>query len=60
MVDGQGDKGRESARSLKKDVAAEERKIEKAKGSPLAKGIKRVEERAASAVPKAPSPKQKG
>ncbi|BCH23618.1 hypothetical protein [Mesorhizobium sp. L-8-3] len=60
MVIGQGDKGRESARGLKKSVAAEERKIETAKGSPLAKGPKRVEERARSADPKDGRPKQKG
>ena len=54
------DKGDESARSMKKSVAAEERRIEAAKGSPLAKGPERVKERAASAVPKDDRSKQKG
>lgn len=60
MVREQDDKGRESARGLKTSVAAEERRIERAKGSPLAKGPKRLEERARSAHPKGTMPKRKG
>jgi hypothetical protein len=60
MITGKGDKARESAQGLEKSVAAEERKIEAAKGSPLAKGPKRVEERADSAGRKSAETTQKG
>lgn len=59
MTTGKGDRARESAQGLEKSVAAEERKIETAKGSPLAKGAKRAEERAHSAGRKSAESKQK-
>lgn len=41
-------KGKEAAKGLHKSAAADERKVEARKGSDLAKGAKRFEERAKS------------
>lgn len=50
--------GKESARGLRRSTAAEERKVEAQKGSDLAKGADRVEERSRSADGKGAGEKQ--
>ncbi|NVP55980.1 hypothetical protein [Mycoplana rhizolycopersici] len=50
--------GNESARGLRKAAAAEERKIEAEKGSDLAKGADRFEERSRSSDGKSANEKQ--
>jgi hypothetical protein len=50
--------GKESAKGLRQATAAEERKIEAAKGSPLKKGEKRFEERSRSSDGKSAGRKQ--
>lgn len=52
-------KGEEAARGLKKSTDAEERKVEAQKGSDLAKGAKRFEERSKSSDGKSAGTKQK-
>lgn len=52
-------KGREAARGLRKSAAAEEREIEAEKGSDLAKGHDRFEERARSSDGKSAGTKQR-
>lgn len=52
-------KGKEAARGLRKAAAAEERKIEVAKGSDLKKGADRFEERARSSDGKGAGEKQR-
>jgi hypothetical protein len=51
--------GRESARGLKQSTAQEEKKIEAQKGSDLAKGADRFEERAKSSDGKSAESKQR-
>ena len=51
-------KGRQSSEALKKNAAAEERKVERAKGSPLKKGADRFEERSESSDGKSAGQKQ--
>jgi hypothetical protein len=50
--------GKASAKGLRQATAAEERKIEAAKGSPLSKGAERVEERSRSSDGKSAGRKQ--
>ncbi|WP_223217411.1 hypothetical protein [Rhizobium cauense] len=50
--------GKKSAQALHRETKMEERKVETAKGSPLAKGAKRVEERAKSSDGKSAGEKQ--
>lgn len=50
--------GKESARGLRRAAAADEREVEAKKGSDLAKGAARVEERSRSADGKGPGEKQ--
>lgn len=52
--------GRESAKGLRRSAAAEERKTEADKGSDLAKGADRFEERARSSDGKSAGEKQQG
>ncbi|RWX78534.1 hypothetical protein EPK99_07945 [Neorhizobium lilium] len=52
------EKGRESARGLQQSAAKEETKVEAAKGSDLAKGADRVEERSKSSDGKSAGSKQ--
>jgi hypothetical protein len=52
------EKGKESARGLKRSTAKEERKIEAEKGSHLKKGAERFEERARSSDGKSAGNKQ--
>jgi len=52
--------GKESARGLRRSTAAEERKIEAEKGSDLAKGVDRFEERGRSSDGKSAGEKQRG
>lgn len=51
-------KGRQSSQALKKQAAAEERKVERTKGSPLKKGAERFDERSKSADGKSAGQKQ--
>lgn len=51
--------GKEAATGLRQATAAEERKVEQAKGSDLKKGAKRVEERSRSSDGKGPGEKQR-
>jgi hypothetical protein len=51
-------KGREAARGLQKAAAANERKVEAQKGSDLAKGADRFEERSRSSDGKSAGEKQ--
>jgi len=51
--------GREAARDLRQSTAREEQKIEKRKGSDLAKGEKRFDERSRSSDGKSAGTKQK-
>ncbi|MGJ7040439.1 hypothetical protein [Shinella sp. BE166] len=53
------DKGKEGARGLHKATRAEERKVEAEKGSDLAKGADRFEERSKSSDGKSAGEKQK-
>ncbi|MBD9375180.1 hypothetical protein IB238_21385 [Rhizobium sp. ARZ01] len=53
------EKGKEGARGLHKSARAEERKVEAEKGSDLAKGADRVEERAKSSDGKGAGDKQR-
>jgi hypothetical protein len=53
------EKGKESARGLRKATAAEERKTEAAKGSDLAKGAERFDERSRSSDGKGAGEKQR-
>lgn len=53
------EKGREAARGLRKNAARDERKVEAEKGSPLAKGADRFEERARSSDGKSAGAKQR-
>lgn len=53
------DKGKEGARGLHKATRAEERKVEAEKGSDLAKGADRFEERSRSSDGKSAGEKQK-
>ncbi|HTO30516.1 MAG TPA: hypothetical protein VL202_04965 [Pararhizobium sp.] len=50
--------GNESARGLRRSTAEEERKVEASKGSDLAKGADRVEERSRSSDGKSAGQKQ--
>ena len=50
--------GKQSARGLRRSTAAEERKVEASKGSSLAKGADRIEERSKSADGKSAGQKQ--
>ncbi|AXV15755.1 hypothetical protein CYG48_08635 [Neorhizobium sp. SOG26] len=52
------EKGRESARGLKQESRREEKKVEAQKGSDLAKGADRFEERATSSDGKSAGDKQ--
>jgi len=52
------DAGREAGESMKRAAKGEERKVEAEKGSPLAKGEKRFEERSRSSDGKSPGQKQ--
>jgi hypothetical protein len=52
------EKGKESARALRKNAAKEEKKVERAKGSDLAKGADRFEERSRSSDGKGAGEKQ--
>lgn len=52
------EKGRESARGLKKETRKEEKRVEAKKGSDLAKGADRVEERSRSSDGKSAGSKQ--
>lgn len=52
------EKGREAARGLKKETRKEEKKVEAKKGSDLAKGADRVEERSRSSDGKSAGSKQ--
>ena len=52
--------GKASAQGLKESSAKEERRVEQQKGSPLAKGADRVEERSKSSDGKSPGEKQQG
>ncbi len=51
--------GKEAAKGLQSSAAAEERKTESAKGSDLAKGADRVEERSKSSDGKSAGTKQR-
>lgn len=51
-------KRRQSSQALKKQAAAEKRKVERAKGSPLKKGAERFDERSKSADGKSAGQKQ--
>ena len=51
--------GKEAAEGLRKSAAEEERKVEARKGSDLAKGADRVEERSKSSDGKSAGAKQK-
>jgi hypothetical protein len=51
-------KGREAARGLRKNAAKEEKKVEAQKGSDLAKGADRFEERSKSSDGKSAGKKQ--
>ncbi|WP_105429970.1 MULTISPECIES: hypothetical protein [Neorhizobium] len=53
------EKGRESARGLKQSTHKEEKKVEAQKGSDLAKGADRFEERSKSSDGKSAGTKQK-
>ena len=53
------DKGKEGARGLHKSTRAEERKVEAEKGSDLAKGAGRFEERSKSSDGKSAGDKQR-
>ena len=53
------DTGKMSAKGLRKEAAAEERQVEAEKGSDLAKGAKRVEERSRSSDGKSAGEKQR-
>ncbi len=53
------EKGKKAARGLRKAAAAEERKVEAEKGSGLAKGADRVEERSRSSDGKSSGDKQR-
>ena len=53
------EQGRQAPRGLKKATAAEERKVEAEKGSSLAKGAKRFDERSRSSDGKSAGAKQK-
>ena len=53
------DTGKTSAKGLHKEAAAEERQVEAEKGSDLAKGAKRVEERSRSSDGKSAGEKQR-
>ncbi|WP_439628207.1 hypothetical protein [Shinella sp.] len=53
------DKGKEGARGLHKATRAEERKVEAEKGSDLAKGADRFEERSKSSDGKSAGEKQR-
>lgn len=52
------EKGKQSARGLRKSAAAEERKIESEKHSPLRKGADRFDERSRSSDGKSAGAKQ--
>ncbi|KQV27487.1 hypothetical protein ASC97_03645 [Rhizobium sp. Root1203] len=52
------EKGRQSARGLRKSAAKDERKVEAQKGSDLAKGADRFEERSKSSDGKSAGEKQ--
>jgi hypothetical protein len=52
------EKGRQSARGLRKSAAKDEKKVEAQKGSDLAKGADRVEERSKSSDGKSAGDKQ--
>lgn len=52
------EKGRESARGLRKSSAKEEKRVEQKKGSDLAKGADRFEERSKSSDGKSAGEKQ--
>ncbi len=52
-------KGKQSARDLHKSTAKEEKKVEAQKGSDLAKGAKRFDERSKSSDGKSAGAKQK-
>lgn len=52
------EKGKQSARGLRKSAAAEERKIESEKNSPLKKGADRFDERSRSSDGKSAGVKQ--
>jgi hypothetical protein len=52
------EKGKEAARGLRKSAAKDEKKVEAAKGSPLAKGEKRFDERSKSSDGKSAGSKQ--
>ncbi|MBB3319624.1 MULTISPECIES: hypothetical protein [unclassified Rhizobium] len=53
------EKGRDSARGLRKNAAKEEKKVEAQKGSDLAKGADRFEERSKSSDGKSAATKQR-
>ncbi len=53
------EKGRKSARGLRKSAANEEKKVEAQKGSELAKGSQRFEERSKSSDGKSAGTKQR-
>ncbi|APO78221.1 hypothetical protein AM571_PC00483 (plasmid) [Rhizobium etli 8C-3] len=53
------EKGRQAARGLRKSTAKEEKKIEAEKGSDLAKGAERFEERSKSSDGKSAGKKQR-
>ncbi|WP_028746364.1 hypothetical protein [Rhizobium mesoamericanum] len=53
------EKGRDSARGLRKSAAKEEKKVEAQKGSDLAKGADRFEERSKSSDGKSAGTKQR-
>ncbi|NLS06758.1 hypothetical protein HGP14_25955 [Rhizobium sp. P32RR-XVIII] len=52
------EKGKQAARGLRKTTAAEEKKVEAKKGSDLAKGSERFEERSKSSDGKSAGTKQ--
>jgi hypothetical protein len=52
------EKGQESAKGLKDSTSAEEKRVENSKGSDLAKGADRVEERSRSSDGRGPGEKQ--
>ncbi|UXN59033.1 hypothetical protein [Phyllobacterium zundukense] len=52
------EKGKQSARGLRKSAAADEKKVESQKGSDLAKGADRFEERSKSSDGKSAGKKQ--
>jgi hypothetical protein len=54
------EKGKQAARGLRKSAAADERKVEAEKGSDLAKGADRFEERSKSSDGKSAGAKQRG